>query len=113
MAATGNLNGKGLAWKDYFVDTVSADFKVPTKGRGNVVLQLAEARIGDLMLATGRVNASGSVQSHTLQVDLSIEQGSAELQLEGRYADERWSGAVEKLSLSGEQLGEWKLQEAI
>jgi translocation and assembly module TamB len=111
LAATGDLNGKGLAWKDYFVDTVSADFKVPTKGRGNVVLQLAEARIGDLVLATGRLDASGSAQSHTLQVDLSIEQGSVELQLDGRYADERWSGAVEKLSLSGERLGEWALQE--
>jgi len=112
LAATGNLNGKGLAWKDYFVDTLSADINVPAKGRGDVEVKISDARIGNLILTTGRLNASGSAQSHTLQVDLSIEQGIAELQLEGRYADERWSGAVEKLSLLGEQLGEWTLQEA-
>ena len=112
LEATGNLNGKGLAWKDYFVDALVADFKVPATGRGDVVLQLADARIGNLMLATGRLEASGTAQSHTLQADLSVEQGRTEVRVEGSFADERWSGAVEKLGLYGEQLGEWTLQEA-
>ncbi len=112
LEASGKLNAAGLAWEDYFVDALSADFKVPAKGRGNVELQITDARIGNLMLATGRLSASGSIQSHTLQAELSIEQGNAEFQVEGSFADERWSGAVEKLNLNGEQLGEWTLQEA-
>ncbi len=112
LEASGKLEGKGLAWEDYFVDTLSADFRVPAKGRGNVELQVTDARIGNLMLATGRLSASGSVQSHALQAELSIEQGKAEVQIEGSFADERWSGAVEKFRLYGEQLGEWTLQEA-
>ncbi|MDH3578423.1 MAG: translocation/assembly module TamB domain-containing protein [Gammaproteobacteria bacterium] len=112
LEASGKLDGEGLAWEDYFVNTLSADFKVPAKGRGNVELQVTDARIGNLMLATGRLSASGSAQSHTLQAELSIEQGKAEVQVDGSFADERWSGAVEKLSLYGEQLGEWTLQEA-
>ena len=111
LEATGQLSGAGLTWEDYFVDTLSADFKLPATGRGDVALQLANTRIGNLMFASSRLGASGSAQSHTLQVDLSSEHGSAELQLAGSFADERWSGAVEKLSLSGEQVGEWTLQE--
>ena len=111
LEATGNLNGKGLAWKDYFVDALVADFKVPATGRGDVALQLTDARIGKLLLTTARLTAAGSVQSHTLQAELAVQQGSAQLQLEGGLAEERWSGAVEKLSLSGDQIGKWTLQE--
>ncbi|MBT8111969.1 MAG: translocation/assembly module TamB domain-containing protein [Gammaproteobacteria bacterium] len=112
LEAAGNLNGKGLAWKDYFVDVLAADFKVPATARGDVALQLTDARIGDLVLASVRLNASGTAQSHSLRADLSVEQGRAEVRLEGGFADKLWSGAVEKLSLGGERLGEWTLQEA-
>ena len=111
LEATGNLNGKGLGWKDYFVDALAADFRVPATGRGDVALQLTDARIGNLMFTTARLNAAGSAQSHTLQAELAVEQGSAELKLEGSFANERWSGDVEKLSLSGDQTGEWTLRE--
>ncbi|MDH3305661.1 MAG: translocation/assembly module TamB domain-containing protein [Gammaproteobacteria bacterium] len=112
LEAVGKLSGEGLAWQDYFVKTFSADFKVPEKGRGDVALQVADARIATLALATGRLDASGSIQSHTVRADFSVEEGEADFQLTGGFADERWSGAIDRLKLSSDRVGDWTLQEA-
>ena len=110
--AFGNLKGESLGWQNYFVDTLDAEFNLPMAGRGNAVLQVADARIGNLLLSTGRLSAAGSTQSHTLRAEIVTDQVRGELELEGRFADETWSGAIETLAVHGEQLGEWALREA-
>jgi len=112
IEASGSLNGENLAFEDYFVDKLSAEFDIPAQGMGNALLQVSDARFDDLMLATGRLSASGSAQAHVLDADFSLENGRGSLQLAGAIAGDNWSGAIRELALSGEQLGEWALREA-
>lgn len=110
--ASGKLNGVSLQWNDYFAATLSAEFDVPTSGQGSAVLQVADARAGKFMFQAGRLSAFGSTQSHRLQAEIVADQGRAELELDGRFAGETWSGAIEKLAVGGEQLGVWTLRDA-
>lgn len=80
--ASGNLEGEQLGWQDYIVDTLAAEFDLPAVGDGTALL-----------------NISTTDQGH-----LSIEVG-------GRFADNRWTGAVRSLAIRNPQLGDWSLRE--
>lgn len=109
--ASGKLNGESLEWRDYYVDRLSADFDVPATGRGNLMLKIADARIGSLLFSTGQLAAVGSAESHKVQAVIVGEQARGELEFYGGFADETWSGALERLAVNGERLGEWTLRE--
>jgi len=111
VEAFGHLNGENLAFENYAVRELSAEFDLPARGTGNALLQVTDARIDDLVLATGRLSASGSTEAHVLQADFSFEDLSGNVQLRGGISDDTWSGAVQELALRGDRLGEWTLRE--
>ena len=80
--ASGNIRGEELEWQDYAVDTLDAEFDLPVTGNGRVDLQL-----------------------------FSADQGSIAAEIDGRFADGQWSGAVQQLVVRRESLGEWTLAE--
>ena len=112
FAATGSLNGEDLTWKDYVAHRISAEFDLPKTGSGDATLQVADARIGSLLLSAGRLTATGSRQSHNVKAEIVAELGRGEFELNGSYSDEVWSAIVSKLHVGSEQLGEWFLREA-
>lgn len=83
FAATGKLNGESLAWNDYIVDTLATEFDLPATGSGTAMLRVVSAEYGSVV---GR--------------------------LRGRFAQERWSGEIQELTLASERLGQWALQDA-
>lgn len=112
VEASGSLNGENLAFENYAARELSATFDLPAASTGNALLMVADARVGDMLLSTGRLSASGSAEAHVLQADFLFEGLSGNVQLDGGITDENWSGAIQKLALRGEQLGEWTLREA-
>lgn len=80
--ASGNIRGEKLEWQDYAVDTLDAEFNLPVTGNGRVDVQL-----------------------------FSADQGSIAAEIDGRFADDQWSGAVQQLVVRREPLGEWTLAE--
>jgi len=112
VEASGSLNGENLAFENYAAGEFSAEFDLPVAGTGNALLQVADARVDDMILSTGRLSASGSAEAHVLQADFAFENLSGKVQLGGGIAKDNWSGAIQELVLRGEQLGEWTLREA-
>lgn len=113
VEASGSLNGENLAFENYAAREFSADFDLPATGTGDALLQVADARVDDMILSTGRLSASGSAGAHVLQADFSFENLSGRVQLDGGITDDNWSGAIQELALRGEQLGEWTLRETV
>lgn len=83
FAATGKLSGQRLAWREYFAETLSAEFDLPATGKGTAALRV-----------------------------MSEDQGSVAVALDGQFSDDKWSGSVRKLDLQNTQLGDWALMEA-
>lgn len=83
FAATGKLNGERLAWREYFADTLSADFDLPATEKGTASISLT-----------------------------SKDRGTVAVRVEGQSGDDEWSGTVTGLDLHNSQLGAWSLREA-
>lgn len=112
FAASGNLNGENLQWRDYVANTMSAEFDVPMSGVGKVTLQVADAGVGEMLISSGRLAATGTTESHAVQAEMVAELGRAEIGLNGSFSDEVWSGVVRKLGVGSARLGEWSLRDA-
>ena len=83
FAASGYVRGEKLAWKDSVVDSLHADFKLPVTGRGTISLQIDAA-----------------------------EQGRLSAAINGRFVENKWSGALTKFSANREPIGEIVLRES-
>ena len=81
--ASGDVSGRNLAWNDYFLDTIEAEFDLPAANDGSIVFRASSA-----------------------------EHGSVATEIEGRFVDQQWSGSVRKLTLHREPIGEWTLRDA-
>ena len=81
--ASGSIRGESLAWNGLAIDTITADFDLPVDGDGTIVLQAASA-----------------------------EQGNVSTEIQGRFLDDEWSGAVRTMQLSRDWMGEWALRDA-
>ncbi len=81
--ASGSIRGEALAWNGLAIDTITADFDLPVDGDGTIVLHAASA-----------------------------EHGSITTEIQGRFLDDEWSGAVRTMQLSRDWMGEWALREA-
>ena len=108
---TGTLNGAGLAWQDYTVASLTSEFAIPPAGRGTARVQLDDAKIGNFELKSVALNVVGAAADHQLRVDILTQDVRAEAQVNARFSGQRWDGSVEKLMLTGELLGEWRLQD--
>lgn len=111
IALTGDLNVTSLAWQDYSVDHLETRFALPTVGVGKVFLRAQNARVGKVNLASVSVDGSGSAQSHELVATMDTPIGRTEVRATGQYVEYGWSGVIEALSMRGDTLGEWVLQQ--
>ncbi|MGB5625085.1 MAG: translocation/assembly module TamB domain-containing protein, partial [Woeseiaceae bacterium] len=80
--ATGDVSAAGLAWGDYVVDALEAEFDLPAASKGTLRLQVSSA-----------------------------EQGTVSTEIDGQFENRQWNGSVRKLALLREPVGEWALRE--
>ncbi|MDH3431125.1 MAG: translocation/assembly module TamB domain-containing protein [Gammaproteobacteria bacterium] len=110
-ALTGDLEMSSLTWQDYSVDHLETRFALPMVGAGRIALRARHARIGQNNFESVSIDGNGSARSHELAAQIDSPIGRAELQATGQYVEKRWSGSVESLSVRGDALGEWVLQQ--
>ena len=111
VALTGNLDAESALWNGYSVDHVESRFNLPAAGAGEIFVRAQNASIGQLMLNSVAIDGDGTAESHKIVATIDAPLGQSEFRASGRYADEQWTGSLETLTLRGEALGEWALQQ--
>ncbi len=111
VALSGNLDGESLLWEGYSVDRLESRFDLPATGAGEIFLRAQNAGIGQLMLESIDIDGDGAAGSHKILVRVGASAGQAEFRANGGYAGEQWTGSLETLTLRGEALGEWALEQ--
>jgi len=59
------------------------------------------------------VNASGTPQSHTIDMQLNGSQGNFQLQGNGTLANNMWNGTLSKIDALATRLGDWSLNQPV
>lgn len=108
----GTVRGANLAWRDYSVAQLNAEFAIPRSGRGTANLRLATAGIGNTVIDTVDLDVSGTTLAHEVRVSMATPDIRADAAVDASFAAERWSGQFSALTVIGDLLGEWQLQES-
>ena len=111
VALKGNLIADSLLWNGYSVDHLESRFDLPAAGAGEVFVRARNASIDQLRLESVAIDGDGTAESHGIAATIDLPVGRSEFRASGRYADEQWTGSLETLTLRGEALGEWALQQ--
>ncbi|MDH3812482.1 MAG: translocation/assembly module TamB domain-containing protein [Gammaproteobacteria bacterium] len=67
----------------------------------------------DYVIDTISINAAGSLDQHSVQTDLSSAGRRVTFGAHGAYADNRWVGIVDALSIEDKLAGRWSMREAV
>ena len=108
----GTIGGADLAWREYSAERLDTTFAIPKSGRGTASTRIANARVGDTMIDNIDLNASGTALAHQLRATTVAQDVRTAATVDASLADGRWSGSISALSVIGDLLGEWRLQES-
>ena len=86
-----SMSVSGLALES--VD-VSARLNDPERGRIDATLTCGKSAIGPFSVTRGKVEVTGKVSDHTIQVSLTGVQGEARVSMAGRYMQQKWEASV-------------------
>jgi translocation and assembly module TamB len=111
LEVAGTLGGADLAWRDYSAERLDATFAIPRTGRGTASTRIAGARVGDTVIEDIDLSASGTALAHQLQANTVTQDTRVDATVDAGFADGTWSGSMSALSIVGDLLGEWSLQE--
>jgi translocation and assembly module TamB len=67
----------------------------------------------DYVIDTISIDAAGSLDQHSVQTDLSSAGRHVTIGAHGAYADDRWIGIVDALSIEDKLAGRWSMREAV
>ncbi len=106
-------SGSDLSWTDYVIGklTVDADVSSSQVVTAEVVLQNLVLR--DREINSAQVIAKGSLDQHSVQTELRSAGSHITIGAHGAYADERWVGIVDALSIEDKLAGLWSMHDAV
>ncbi len=67
----------------------------------------------DYVIDTISIDATGSLDQHSVQTDLSSAGRHVTIGAHGAYTDNRWVGIVDELSIEDKLAGQWSTREAV
>ena len=108
----GAMSGTDLAWQDFSATRLDAQFAIPRSGRGAASTRITAARVGETLVDSIDLRASGTALAHQLTAKITADDITADATVAASFANERWSGSVAALSVFGDLLGAWQLQES-
>ena len=112
LDVNGTIRGADLAWQDYSASQLNAEFAIPRSGRGTASMQLVTAGLAGTVIDTVELSVSGSALEHQVRASMAAQDIRADAVVDASFATERWSGNFSSLSVIGDLLGEWRLQES-
>ncbi|MEH6825696.1 MAG: translocation/assembly module TamB domain-containing protein [Motiliproteus sp.] len=106
-----NVQGRKLGWDQQRIASLDAELDIDLSAQQPSRLQIdaQQLSIDGQQWQQLRLNGQGTPAVHQLQ--LSLEQGPAELQLalRGSWLEPLWRGSITQLDLSQDLLGRWQL----
>lgn len=110
-----DLSATGLAYQGNSVQTLKVqawlDPARPQTSKFNATAQ--RAQLGQTAIDSLTFAGQGWIDKHQASLDVSAEQGTAALRLQGGYRKEAWDGQLEIATLDARDLGSWQLREPV
>lgn len=105
--ATGDA--KNLKFKEFGLQ--SGSFSASTKnGIYRIKGDLTKLKNADQDIRSAKLELNGSIENHTITALVDHSEAKVNLNANGGWKNERWSGTVKTLSLADTKAGDWKLQ---
>jgi len=108
----GTLETDGLRRDGLSVGAASLQVS-PAASGSRLRLVAGQVGVGDVRLASVRVRAEGTPDSHDLALALEADSATADLEAAGGLSDGGWSGRLRALSISQPGFGDWRLDESV
>ena len=107
----GTLQASLLRWKDYRIDKMNTAWNVDaTQTRDSFVQAGAEQLfIHAVEIQSIQLSAKGKWDQHQLNARVNAYNTDLSLQLAGGMTDKQWQGALQKLTVSQPDVGDWTL----
>lgn len=106
-----NLDGAGLTWTQYSLETLSADARIAPNGVSEITLTLKELAAGDRLVDLAQLSGSGQLSDHNFEININSYGENLELTANGAYVPDRWEGHIDGLRLTGPSVGDWSIRE--
>ncbi len=106
------FQGKNLFFGDRGVEKVigHASAQLKEDGKGVAGITLSEIHQGESLFPESVLRVEGTLQQHTLRVDLAPELGDLDLLLTGGLLGEEWRGRLETFNVSYPSEKTWSLE---
>ena len=109
--ATLKLTGTALAWRDYALNSLSADVSLSATDPGFVELRLDKLTLGGTTVDSAHLSGSGQVDQHNVHATIGGYDSKLVIEATGGYSQGQWSGNVDTLAIANEILGQWSSHE--
>ena len=106
-----SLDGAGLTWTRYSLETLSADARIAPNGVGEITLTLRELATDDRLVDLAQFSGSGQLDDHNFHLNIDSYGENLELTANGAYVPDRWEGHIDSLRLTGPSVGDWSIRE--
>ena len=106
-----SLDGTGLTWTRYSLETLSADARIAPNGVGEITLTLRDLAAGDRLVDSAQFSGSGQLSDHNFEINIDSYGESLELTANGAYVPDHWQGHIDGLRLTGPSVGDWSIRE--
>ena len=102
-----NLSGAALAWREYSLDSLSANADISAIKQGTAEVQLGRLTIGTFELDEAQLSVTGQLAAHNLRASLRALDTNLVVAASGGYDQQAWSGQLASLAVDNEVLDRW------
>jgi len=106
-----DASGSDLSWTDYVIGKVTVDANVSSSQVVTAEADLHDIVVQDKVIDFARVVATGSLDRHSVQTDLRSADSHVAFRANGAFAEGRWVGAIDALSIEDRLAGQWSLRD--
>ncbi len=110
-----DMQANQVAFEDAAIAALSANVVLDPGDaeRSKTQLRITGARVAGTTVSSAEVLVDGNLSEHDVSLDLASDVADANLALSGTLDSGTWSGTVSALSLRQQELGEWRLLDAV
>ncbi|MCL1979966.1 MAG: translocation/assembly module TamB domain-containing protein [Proteobacteria bacterium] len=104
------ITGDHLSLGDHSLKTVNIDAKGSLAGSGAIelVARAGQLRLGAVEMDSGRVQLTGSLPDHTLEISGEGKTFAAGLLVQGALKENRWQATLSRSHLTSQEYGNWQ-----
>lgn len=102
-----DLTGAAFAWREYSLDSLSANANLSAIEQGTAELRLGRFAIGDFELDEAQLSVSGRLDAHDLRASFRGLNSNLIIDATGGYDEQSWSGQLTSLAVDNNVFNRW------